>query len=69
MGKLLSNYKQLTWELCEPRQRFLIDLRPIGGPQKKSYRTKTEMWDVAKALFELWRGDGEVPLRISGETG
>ena len=27
------------------------------------------MWDAAKALFELWRGDGEVPLGISGETG
>ena len=57
MSKQISSYKNLNWEWSEEKQRFLIDLRPIGGPRRKPYQTKTEMWADAQTLFEYWRSD------------
>ena len=53
MAKQILSHNNLNWEWNEERQRFLIDIRPIGGLRRSPYQTKTEMWAEAQSLFTI----------------
>ena len=53
--KAFSNYRDIVIRYDAARDRWVVDLRPLGlVPERPHFDTKSEATEVTKAAFDRW---------------